>query len=105
MSMFAGQDDLTPLGRANVLYSIKGDPNPHPDSPVHRFDVDVYVVYQSERIANPSLTYRAGGNEDVTIEVALEDMGLPQGADPFFNSLSEIRAEMEDIVVVFEAEN
>jgi hypothetical protein len=32
-------------------------------------------------------------------------MGLPQDANPFLISLSEIRADMEDIGFVFEAEN
>ncbi len=108
MSMFAGQDDLAPLGRPNVLCLIKvkrkGDPIPQPNSPAHGFDV--YVVRQGERTAaDPTLRYRVGGNEDITIEVAPEDMGLPQDANSFLVSLSEIRAEMEEIGVVFEAEN
>jgi hypothetical protein len=109
MSMFAGQGDLVSLELPKVLYLIKatreGDPNPQSDSHVHGFDV--YVVRQGERTGDPdpALTYRIGGNEDVTIEVAPGDMGLPQEANPFLLSLSVIRDEMEDIGVVFEAEN
>ena len=105
MSKFAGQDDFAPLGRPNVVYLIKAKlSNPQPDSPVHGFDV--YVVRQGELIAeNPTFTYCVGGNEDVSIEVAPEDMGLPQDANSFLISLSEIRAKLEGVGVVFEAEN
>jgi hypothetical protein len=104
MPMFAGQDDLASLGRQNVLCLIKvkrkEDPNPQPNSPAHGFDV--YVVRQGEpTAADPTLRYRFGGNEDITIEVAPEDMGLPQDANSFLVSLSEIRAEMEEIGVCF----
>jgi hypothetical protein len=51
------------------------------------------------------LTYRVGGSEDVTIEAAPVDMGLPREAAPFLIVLSDIRAEMEDLGVVFEAQN
>jgi hypothetical protein len=109
MSMYGGVGIYEPLGRPNVLYLIKvkrkGDPSPQPDSHVHGFDV--YVVRPGELIdtANPALTYRVGENEDITIEVTPEDMGLPQDANPFLISLSSIRADMEELGVVFEAEN
>lgn len=106
MSKFAGQNDLAPLGRPNVLYLInakRSDPQPD-SSPVHGFDV--YVVRQGELVAeNPTFTYRVGENENVSIQVAPEDMGLPQDANPFSISLSEIRAKLEGVGVVFEAEN
>jgi hypothetical protein len=109
MSKYAGQDDLAPLGCPNVLYLIKtkrkGDPNPQPDSPVHGFDV--YEVRQGGELTadHPTLAYRVGENEHVTIEVAPGDMGLPQDANAFLISLSDIRAEMEELGTVFEAEN
>jgi hypothetical protein len=107
MSLYAGVGEHEALERPNVVYLIKakrrGAPNLQPDSPVLGFDV--YEVRQGERIADPTLTYSVGVDEDVTIEVAPEDMGLPQDANPFLISLSNIRAEMEDIGVVFEAEN
>jgi hypothetical protein len=109
MSIYGGQgDDLAPLGKPKVLYLIKalqkGGSNVQPDSPVYGFDV--YVVRQGERTAaDPTLRYRVGGTEDITIVVAPEDMGLPHDANSFSFSLSDIRVDMEEVGVVFEAEN
>jgi len=109
MPMFAGWDDLASLGRPNVLYFIKvkqkGDPNnPQPNSPVNGFAV--CEVRRGELVGtDPTFTCPVGENEDVTIEVAPEDIWVATRCQPFLISLSEIRAEMEDVSVVFEAEN
>jgi hypothetical protein len=107
MSLYAGVRDYAALGRPNVTYLIKakrkGEPNPAVKSPVHGFDV--YEVRQGERIANPTLTYVIGGDEDVAIEVAPGDMGLPLGTNPFSLSLAAIRRAMERVGVVFGEEN
>jgi hypothetical protein len=105
--LYAGVLDNAALGRPNVTYLIKakrrGAPNPQPDSPVLGFDV--YEVRQGELIADPTLTYSVGEDDDVTIEVAPEDMGLPPGTNPFLVSLAAIRRAMERVGVVFEEEN
>ena len=108
MSMYAGTEDLAPLGLPKMLYLIKvarkGGSSAQPDSPAYGFDV--YKVHQGARTADvPTFTYRVGRDEDVTIEVKPQFMGLPQDANSFLVSLAKIRARMAISGVVFEAEN
>ena len=107
MSVYGGTGELLPLERPNVLFLIKakreGDSHAGPDSSVYGFDV--YVVRQGARMAeNPTFTYRVGINEDVSVEVAPADMGLPAGGNPLVIPLSAIRSKLEGLGVVFEAE-
>ena len=105
MSLYSGARDYVPLLRPNVIYLIKTIRKSKICKIVYGFDV--YVTRQGERIANePTFAYHvnAGGNEDdVTIEVAADDMGLPSEVNNFSISLAEIRSSMEKYEVVFEA--
>jgi hypothetical protein len=98
MSLFAGIREYATLQRPNVLYLIKAIPKG--ESPVHGFDV--YEVRQGQRVDQPSMTYRVGGDESLTIEVAAEDMGLPPSVSSFSIPLAGIRASMEEVSVAFE---
>lgn len=44
-----------------------------------------------------------GNEDDVTIEVAADDMGLPSEVNNFSIALAEIRSSIEKYEVVFEA--
>jgi hypothetical protein len=68
---------------------------------------DVYEVRQGQRmrIDQPNFTYHVGGNEDLTIEVAAADMGLPESASIFSIPLANIRASMKGGDVVFQADD
>jgi hypothetical protein len=104
MSLFAGVSDYIALLRPNVTYLIKAKRKG--ESPVvHGFDV--YEVRQGQRmrIDQPNFTYHVGGNEDLTIEVAAADMGLPESASSFSIPLADIRAGMESVGVVFQADD
>jgi hypothetical protein len=102
MSLFAGVSDYMALLRPNVTYLIKA--KRRGESPVvHGFDV--YEVRQGQRIDQPAFTYHVGGDEGLTIEVAAEDMGLPESASSFSIPLADIRAGMEDVGVVFQADD
>jgi hypothetical protein len=109
MTMYAGVGEDEAFKRPNVVYLIKakrrGNPSPRVDAPVHGFDV--YEVRAGHRITdNPTLTYSVGGDEDVTIEIDPEDMGLPAAsAAPFMIPLATIRSKSEKCGVVFEMEN
>lgn len=102
---------LTPsLERPIVVYLIKPKHKGNLDSPVRGFDV--YEVRQGQRITknDPTLTYRVGEDDDVTIEVDPVDTGLvPEGVAPapapLTISLAEMRFVLERYGVVFESEN
>jgi hypothetical protein len=102
--LFAGVNDYIALGRPIVTYLIKAKRKG--ESPVvHGFDV--YEVRQGDRIDldQPAFTYHVGGDERLTIEVAAEDMGLPESASSFSIPFADICTIMESVGVVFEADD
>jgi hypothetical protein len=103
LSRFAGVSDYSALERPNVIYLIRAKCRGgymYGESPVvHGFDV--YEIRQGQRIDHPTFTYCVGGDESWTIEVAAEDMGLPESASSFSIPIAHIRAGMEGVGAVF----
>ena len=111
MSLYSGRgNDYEALGTPKVLYLIQAihPSNGASSSPAVQYHgFDVYQIRPGQRLMEgpPTLIYRVGGDEDVTIKVAAEDLGLPLTMGSFSLALAGIRASMEEVNVVFEAEH